>query len=122
MSGTPFRQVDRTVRGWRLRLVTAAQDAYVKGWQAAWCEGCAASWAGQPCESRPYGGGQKSDAWLAGWKWAHDRPNRREAHPIDPNWAVRPKFERRRAVNDGIFGVAVLPIVRRALGPLRQMI
>lgn len=109
--------VDWTLRGWRQRLVTAAQDACVKAWQTAWVEGCAASWAGQSCESRAYGDGQQSDAWIAGWKWAHNRPNRREAQGIDPNWAVRSKFERRRAFHGGILEGAMLPLARWALRP-----
>ena len=111
-----LRAVDRTLAEWRRNWIAFAQQAYVEAWQAAWTEGCSARWAGQPFESRPYRDAPKSDAWSAGWKWAHTQPDRRKRWRIDPNWAARRRFERRRAVMNaakgGIVSFTLVAIAR----------
>jgi hypothetical protein len=90
--------VGRTLGAWQQRRITAAQDAYVEMWQAAWTEGCNAAWANEPLTAVPHRSGPKHDAWRAGWNWAHTQPDRRDPMRKDrqnPS-AVWKSGERRR--------------------------
>jgi hypothetical protein len=99
---------------WRRHLISAAQDAYVEAWQSAWTAGCAAGWHGQPLRA-PHRHGALSDAWHAGWNWAHTQPNRRKNRRRNPSWVTHRNVERRalrRVAIGQLFGLAVIAIVR----------
>jgi hypothetical protein len=115
-SGRPeLRPLRNLVGHWRRRWIAAAQAAYVDAWQAAWREGCAAGFAGEPARARPYRLSSQSEAWMAGWSWGHAQPDRRNRTRLDPNWAARRRHQERRrslmrVAKGGVFSVAVVAV------------
>lgn len=109
---------EQRVGQWRRNLIFAAQNAYVEAWHSAWTAGCAARWHGHPFQSRPYRKGALNDAWIAGWNWAHTQPDRRKNRRTNPSWVTHRNVERRalrRVALGGMFGLAVVSIVRWVL-------
>jgi hypothetical protein len=110
--------VGRTLGGWQQRRITAAQDAYVESWQAAWTDGCTAAWASEPLTAVPHRRGPRHDAWVAGWNWAHTQPDRRDPSRKDSNSpaAWRRNGERRRhlvsAAKGGALSLTVFAAAR----------
>src|SRR5262245_13418117 len=70
----------RALGAWRQRRLTAAQDAYIAAWKAAWTEGCQAGWQMLEKDAVPYSSGPSHDAWCAGWEWGTTHPDRRNGH------------------------------------------
>jgi hypothetical protein len=102
--------IGRTFGEWQQRRITAAQDAYVESWQAAWTEGCSAAWSDVPLSAVPYQRTPKHDAWVAGWHWAQTRPDRRDPAREDANSPAAARWrngERRRHLVSAAKGGAV---------------
>ena len=72
-------RVGEVLGHWRRRRLTAAQDAYIEKWKAAWSEGSDAGWHGVSQDAVPYRHGPQRDAWSAGWHWANTHPDRRDS-------------------------------------------
>lgn len=69
----------RALGQWRRDRSERRNDAYIRQWKRAWTEGCEARWHGDDRESTPHRKGPEHDAWAAGWLWADQQPNRRDA-------------------------------------------
>jgi len=69
--------IGKVLGQWDLRRRGRRGDAFVAAWKSAWSEGCDARWQGIPKEEVPHRGGPAREAWLAGWLWAVNQPNRR---------------------------------------------
>lgn len=120
--GTPWDGTRRRISvyriwdEWRRNRMIAAQDWYVEAWQSAWAEGASARWNGQPPTVRSYRDAPQREAWTAGWMWANRQPDRRVRSRIDPNWAIRTRRERRRAMMShakrGMWTVALIMVAR----------
>jgi hypothetical protein len=69
----------RALGQWRRGRAERRDNAYIRLWKAAWLAGCEARWHGQTRDRVPHRGGAVHDAWLAGWSWGDNQPDRRDA-------------------------------------------
>ena len=68
-------------------------DLLVATWKAAWLSGAKARWEALSPGANPYTTNQERMAWAAGWRWAHQNPDRR-------NHGVPRMAHRRRRASD----------------------
>jgi hypothetical protein len=102
----------QSVLAWPRRWRHARQDAQVREWKDAWRAGARARWAGQRIQDNPYNGrSARQSAWLAGWHWAEQQPDRRTnramrfAHPLRRSSDTQAVLMRRGAVGLSLFAV-----------------
>jgi ribosome modulation factor len=108
-------RVGEVLGHWRRRRATAAQDAYIERWKAAWSEGYHAGFQRVSNDTVPYRSGPQRDAWLAGWHWAsthteRHNPNGSAIAQDRPVFQVRPRVI--GAAGGGAVGVAFFAAAR----------
>jgi hypothetical protein len=107
-----------TPRFWKARhdRATADPDAQVSRWKDGWLEGATAAWSPDAATTdpkNPHPEGLEHSAWDAGFKWAHDHPDRRRseslrlAHPHRRASDAKLTVTLRRAAALGATGVAL---------------
>jgi hypothetical protein len=79
------REVDSPIRTARRRLSFGArsEDRHVREWQDAWTKGARARWSGgEPAGNPHQAGSRRAAAWVAGWQWAEQQPDRRQSQTV----------------------------------------
>ena len=98
------------------RRQAVAGDMVVREWKQSWVKGAQSRWSGVSVSANPYPSGSfRAAAWMAGWRWADQQPDRRQpnvvrfAHPERRVTDTRSRLM--RGAQAGAVGLSVMTLI-----------